>query len=202
MTTTRSQLDWVSVRERLARHQAQSADAGAMDCDRLAEVFRRRARDLERRGHHETTKASREPVVVFRVGKERIGIPLADLKQIFPRAPITQIPGKSNLLLGVANLSGAIRSVVDLNALLHTAATHSEGGYIVLVHAAERFLALWTESLEGVSEIDLAALVAVDEVASESSGTFMRGISEGRIIVLDTAAILNHVKEQLSGDEP
>jgi chemotaxis signal transduction protein len=202
MTTTRSQLDWDSIRERLARHQAQATDSGAMARDRLADVFQRRARDLERRGRHEKAQATRVPVVVFRVGKERFGIPLADLKQVFPRAPITQIPGKRDLLLGVANLCGAIRSVVDLSALLLTSTTHSEGGYIVLVRVAERSLALWIESLEGVAEIDLAALAAVDEVASESSGKLMRGITESRIIVLDTAAVINHVKEQLSGREP
>ena len=137
MTTTCSQLDWDSVRERLARYQAQATDSGPMARDRLADVFRGCARDLERRGHHDTAKALRVPLVVFRVGKERFGIPLADLKQVFPHASITQIPGKSNLLLGVANLSGAIRSVIDLGALLLTSTTHSEGGYIVLVRAAE-----------------------------------------------------------------
>jgi chemotaxis signal transduction protein len=202
MTATRSQLDWDSIRERLARQQAQSADAGAMDCDRLAEVFRRRARDLERRGRHEAAKATRVPVVVFRVGKELFGIPLADLKQVFPRASITRIPGKRDLLLGVANLCGAIRSVVDLSALMLTSTAHSEGGYIVLMRVAERSPALWIESLEGVAEIDLAALAAVDEVASESSGKLMRGITESRIIVLDTAAVISHVKEQLSDSEP
>jgi purine-binding chemotaxis protein CheW len=202
MTTARSQLDWDSVRQRLARHQAEAADSGPADRDRRADVFRRRARDLARRGRHERAKASRVPVLVFRVGTERFGVPLADLKQVFPRASITQIPGKSKLLLGVANLNGAIRSVVDLNALLHSCTTHSEAGYIVLVRAAERSLALWIESLEGVSEIDLAALVAVDEVASKASGKLMRGITESRIILLDTAAVINHVQEQLSGSEP
>jgi purine-binding chemotaxis protein CheW len=201
MTATRIQLDWDSVRHRLARYQAQAADSGPEDHDRLTKVFRQRARDLERRGRHETAQAPRVPVVVFRLGKERFGIPLADLKQVFPRVSITPIPDKRDLLLGVANLNGAIRSVVDLNALLHTSTAHSEDGYIVLLRTAERSLALRIESLEGVTEVDLAALIAVDEVASGASVKLMKGIAESRIVVLDTAELISHVKEQLSGSE-
>ena len=186
----------------MARSQAQSTDSESVDRDRLIEVFRQRARVLERRGRHEQSKVARVSVVVFRLGNERFGVPLADLKQVFPRVPITSIPGKRDLLIGVANLDGTLRSVVDLNLLLRTSTTHVEDGYVVLLRAGERSLAMWVEALDGVSEIDLATLVAIDEVASGNAGNLLRGITESRISILDTAAVISHVKEQLSGSEP
>jgi purine-binding chemotaxis protein CheW len=198
MTAIRTRIDWDIVRQRLARYQMQSVESGPADRNRLVEVFRQRARALERRGRDQTANASRVSVVVFRLGKERFGVPLVDLKQVFPRVSITPIPGKRDLLLGVANLDGTLRSVVDLNAVLNTSASDSEAGYIVLLRAAERPLALWIESLEGVSEIDLTTLVAFDEIASVKTANLVRGITESRIVILDSAAVISHVKEQLS----
>jgi chemotaxis signal transduction protein len=202
MTATHTQIDWNGVRERLARYEVQSADCETVDRDRLVEVFRQRARELERRGRHETTKVARIAVVAFRLGNERFGVPLADLQQVFPRVPITSIPGKRDLLIGVANLDGILRSVIDLNLLLRSSTTHVEDGYLVLLRAGECSLAVSVEALDGVSEIDLDNLVAVDELISSKAGKLLKGITDNRIIILDTAAVISHVKEQLSGCEP
>jgi purine-binding chemotaxis protein CheW len=198
MTAMRKKIDWDSVRQRLAGYQAHAGDSRC-DRDRLVEVFRQRARDLERRKRHDTAQASQVPVVVFRLGDERFGIPLADLSQVLPCVAITPIPGKHALLLGVANLGGTLRSVVDLNALLHTSATHCDDKYIVLLRVADQSLALQIESLDGVSEIDLATLAPVDETASGATINLTRGITDNRIIVLDSTAVIGKVKEQLCG---
>jgi chemotaxis signal transduction protein len=202
MTAVHAKIDWDEVRQRLARYQARLTKSEFADGDCLMEVFRRRARDLERSGRHETVPVSRVRVVVVRLGKERFGILLKDLKQVFPRVSITPIPRKRDLLLGVANLDGALRSVIDLGALLHTTGQRSDGEYVVVLRTRESAIALRVESLEGVSEIDLATLTTVDEVASGISGKLMRGITESRIIVLDTAAVVSHIKQELRGCKP
>jgi len=153
-------------------------------------------------GGIDTTTVARDSIVVFRLGSERFGVPLTDLKQVFPRVPITLIPGKPKLLIGVANLDGTLRSVVDPHLLLRTSTIYIENGYVVLLRDGERSLAIWVEALDGVFEIDLATLAAVDEAASGQSGKLLKGITDNRIIILDTAAVISHVKEQLAACEP
>ena len=196
MKATRTKIDWDTVRLRLAASQAGAADSECLNDDQLKELFRQRALKLAERGRHEAAPASQVQVIVFRCGEERFGIPIADLSQVFPHVPVTPIPGTQTLLFGVANLNGTLRSVVDVCTLLHTSTTQSEDGHILLLRAAESLLALQVQSIEGLSQIDLASLIAVDEVASGSSRQFMKGITESRIMLLDTAELIRYVKRR------
>jgi purine-binding chemotaxis protein CheW len=196
MTSTCNRIDWDSVRESLTRFQSPTGDIGSQNRDQQNEVFRERAERLARRGRQEATRTARVPVVVFRVGNERYGIELSHVKQVFPRVPITPLPGVGGLLLGVANLNGSLRSVVDLGVLLNLSATRSDAGYVVLLRASHKFLGIWVETLEGVRQIDLAALEAVDEVASDASRRLMKGMTDDRIVVLEAKSLIERVAEQ------
>ena len=196
MTATQSKIDWNSVRERLAQHQSQFGDAGSVDRNRLHEVFRQRSQRLAQRGRREATRTNRTPILVFRLGNERFGIELAHVEQVFPRVPITPLPGACGLLLGVANLNGSLRTVIDPAVLLNAPTTRSDAGYVVLLHASGKLLGLWAETLDGARQIDLERLVAVDEVASAPIAGFVRGMTDDRILVLDAKSLTEHVVEQ------
>jgi purine-binding chemotaxis protein CheW len=196
MTTSCDRIDWDSVRERLTRFQSPAGDNVSQNGDRLKEVFRERAERLARRGRQDAAQSARVPVVVFRVGSERYGIELSDVKQVFPRVPITPVPGMGGLLLGVANLNGSLRSVIDLGVLLHATATRSDAGYVVLLRASGKMLGMWVEALEDVCQIDLDALEAMDDVASDPSSRLMKGMTVDRIVVLDAKSLIDSVAEQ------
>lgn len=196
MTTTIKKFNWDSVRQRLAQSQAQIDDAEYVDRDRLHDIFRQRASQLAGRQRQAVATTSRIPVVVFRIKDERYGIELTHLEQVFPRLPITPVPGTCQLILGLANLNGALRSVVDLSLLLRVPTTCTEG-HIALLRAAGRSLAVRVETFERVCEIDLNALAPMDEASSASTGRFMRGMTDNRIIVLDAKALIEHVAEQV-----
>jgi len=195
MTTTQSKINCNSVRERLEQQQTQVGGTESVDRSRLNEVFRQRAQRLAQRGRGEATRTSRAPILVFRLGNERFGIELAHVEQVFPRVPITPLPGACELLLGVANLNGSLCSVVYPGVLLNVSATRSDAGYVVLLRAGGKLLGLWAETLEGVCRIDLERLAAVDEVASDPMRGFMRGTTDDRVLVLDATSLTEHVAE-------
>jgi chemotaxis signal transduction protein len=167
-----------------------------VDLNRLNEVFRQRAQRLAQRGRRDATRTNRTPILVFRLGNERFGIELAHVAQVFPRVPITPLPGACGLLLGVAKLNGSLRTVIDPAALLNVPTTRSDAGYVVLLRASGKLLGLWAETLEGVCQIDLTRLAAVDEVASAPIAGFVRGTTDDRILVLDAKPLIEHVVEQ------
>ena len=197
MNATQSKIDWNSVRERLARFQTQAGKSDILDRARLTEVFRQRAQRLAQRGRGVATRTARTPLIVFRLGNERFGIELTHVQQVFPRVTITPLPGAGGLLLGVANLNGSLRSVIDLVGLLNPLATRSDAGYVVLLRVGGKLLGMWVEALEGVRQIHLDELTAVDETASSPTGGFARGTTDDRILVLDPKSLVEHVVEQL-----
>ncbi|MEX2309751.1 MAG: chemotaxis protein CheW [Pirellulales bacterium] len=119
------------------------------------------------------------------------------MKQIFPNVPTSPIPGAYKLLLGVANLNGLLRSIVDLRVLVNLPTTPPDAGYIILLHASGKSLGVWVETLEGVSHIDLDRLTDVDGTASDSAGKLTKGTTDDRILALDATVLVEHVAEQL-----
>jgi chemotaxis signal transduction protein len=99
------------------------------------------------------------------------------------------------VLLGAANLNGALRSVVDPGALLSLSAARPDAGYVVLLQAGGKLLGMWVETLEGVCPIDLDALTAVDEVASEWGSGLMSGMTDDHLVVLDAELLVERVAE-------
>ena len=196
MTTSESRINWNSVRARLAQHQTQFGGAGSVDRYRLDDVFRQRARRLAKRRHLDATKTNGARILVFRLGNERFGIELAHVKQVFPRVAITPLPGACGLLLGVACLNGSLRSIVNTGALLDVSTTRSDSGYVVLLRASGKLLGMWAEAMESVCQIDLEQLTPVDDVASHPTGSFIRGTTDERILVLDATSLIEHVAEQ------
>jgi purine-binding chemotaxis protein CheW len=179
--------------------QPLTRDAESVDRHRLNEVFRQRAQQLAQRRSNEAIPIKRTPVIVFRLGNERFGIELSQLKQVFPRGPITPLPGASGFLLGVANFNGSLCSVIDLGELLNVPQAVSDAGYIILAHADGKQLGLWTETLEGVWQLDLERLSAVDAATFNPTGGFVRGTTDDRIQVIDAKSLIEHVANQTQG---
>ncbi len=177
--------------ESLPRHAAAAED------DRRAEIFRRRAEGLSRRGRKTASQTARTAILVVGAGGERFGFELSRVEQVFPRTPITPVPGADGLLVGVANLGGELRSVIDLGTLFQAPSPGTQAGYIVLVRAGERQLSLWVESLWGVQSADLEQLAVVDDAADEGKSGLVRGATDERIVVVHVEALMDRVAQRL-----
>lgn len=195
MTVTHSRIDWDAVRGRLERYQSQDG-SGSVKREQLADVFHERAERLAQRGRDRASSARQKPYVVFGLGNQRFGVELACVKQIFPRLPITPVPGLDRLILGVANLNGTLRSIIDLRVLVNLPMPETDAGYIILLRASGQLLGVWVESLDGIFQVNLDRLTAVDDVASDSIGKLAMGVTDDRILTLDVKLLIEHVAER------
>jgi chemotaxis-related protein WspB len=113
-------------------------------------------------------------VVVFRLGPQQFGIPVAQVGQVFPVAEIAPFAGASAPVRGAVDVHGELIPVVDLGRRISDAWTtlHAEQR-LILVNGPTRRLMLLADEVEGVRSFSGDApaeseLIFIDDVlASE-----------------------------------
>ncbi|HEX5471432.1 MAG TPA: chemotaxis protein CheW [Lacipirellulaceae bacterium] len=163
--------------------------------ERIRTAFHERALRLAGRSRQVSNHAERAPVIVFRLGTERFGIELRNAKQVFSRVPITPVPKMRSWFVGVANLSGTMRSVVDLGALMNVPSAKPDTGYVLLVQTQSNTLAIWVEAVDEVKSVDFETLVPIDGVAWKDSAACLRGTTEDGICVLNLESLCGRLRD-------
>jgi chemotaxis signal transduction protein len=155
-------------------------------------VWRERARRLSLRPNLTRTAQDR-PVVVLGIGKERYGIDLQDVAEVFPPIQPTPVPGAPQVFSGVINVYGEIRPVIDLRRLLgiHAAGTADLAGdlaRVILLRRDAREIGLQIDSVEQIRWIgsaDLSSSGRGDAVLSP----YLKGSTKDLLMLLSTEAI-------------
>jgi purine-binding chemotaxis protein CheW len=164
---------------------------------RMEAVWRQRAQRLSQRPDLAENAQNTFPVVVLGIGKERYGVDLQDVAEVFPPVAPTPVPGAAAVISGVINVHGTIRPVVDLRRLLDMksdANTLRDGylAHVILLHKDGREMGLQIDSVEQIRWIETADL----QMATRSdAGAFPRishhikGSTKDLLMLLSTEAI-------------
>jgi purine-binding chemotaxis protein CheW len=177
----RASIDWDEVRSRLQKSQEALRESLSDNPQRMQAVLRRRAVQLAQEPPAETRPASRSiPALVFRLGQERYAIPLADLAEVLPFRGCTEVPGGSARFLGVINLRGEIRPVIDLARVLCGNASTDSGAILML----RRPVGLKVDEVENLQQ------VCSDEMAPMIPGHHVRRFVSGTLALLDVETLL------------
>jgi purine-binding chemotaxis protein CheW len=186
-------INWDEVKNRLVESQLRLEQSVSADPQRLEAVYRRRASQLANRGLALRTVAPTRPVLAFFLGSERYGLELIDLAEVLPFGRCTPLPGAQPELLGVINLQGEVRSVLDLSRLLGLPDTNvSTGGYILMLRQQNLRIGLRVDRVEGIQHIVLAELALASEQDPDSPACLLRGLTPDRLRILSTEAIVQH----------
>jgi chemotaxis signal transduction protein len=191
MSTDGRGIDWADVKRRVQDSQHGLERALRVDEERLRAVFRRRAGELaERRGQADGPAAALQ-VLVCGVGPESYALEVGALVELLPFAACTPVPGAPPALLGVLNVHGEIRSVVDLGRLLDLPPTEDDGapGYVLVVRHDGHGAAL---RVDRVDKIQALAPEAISAPGAEAEFRYLRGLTPDRLRVLDLGALLAH----------
>jgi purine-binding chemotaxis protein CheW len=191
MNKVRRQIDWEDVKQRLRQSQQVLEDAARIDDIHLEAVYGQRAAELAARGSQRTETDTRLRALVVVVGVERYGIELTAVAEVSPLTNWTPVPGAPPELLGVINLHGELHSVLDLSHLLGLPQSPGPvSGYVVLVRQGVLRLGLRVDRVEKVELISPDTLADFDERAAALSAPYLRGVSPGKVIVLDIDKLL------------
>jgi purine-binding chemotaxis protein CheW len=125
--------------------------------------------------------------VVFRIGSERYGLPLAAVREVVNPAPMSVVPRAPRSVRGIMNLRGRVITIVDLETLLALAPGRPSPepltqGKVVLLDRGRRDLGLLIGEVEGVHSLEEIAPAPGEALPS------IRGVARlphGAVTVLD-----------------
>jgi purine-binding chemotaxis protein CheW len=176
-------IKWEEVRRRLEASEQALNESLAAGPQRIATVYRQRAIRLASPQAQQKAISPGVPALIFRLARERYAIELKELAEVLPFAGCIEVPGGSPHFLGVINLRGEIRPVIDLGRLLSNA-SGSNTGFVLMVH---REAGLKVDEIEDLREITPVA------VADSNRGRFVKGLASGTLMTLDVETVLSAV---------
>lgn len=134
-------------------------------------------------------------VLCCRIASERYGVPLDSLSEVMPLGSWTPVPGQPQYLLGVTNLRGEIRPVLDLHSLLGLEPPVADARtWVVFIDDEGAEVGLRVDGLERIVSVDPATLTNPQESGNGLPQRFVTGIGGGSgssaLILLDPRQIL------------
>jgi len=131
--------------------------------------------------------------VVFRIGSERYGLPLATVREVVTPSVMSAVPCAPAAFRGIMNLRGRVVTVVDLAALLDLSPDGvAVVGKVVILDRGRRDLGLFVTEVDGIHALDDVTPAPGEAVAA------VRGVarhSQGAVTVLDA----DGVEKQVAG---
>jgi purine-binding chemotaxis protein CheW len=180
---SRASIDWEEVRRRLRKSEDALQETLSENPARMRAVFHQRAIQLAKE-HADNQQASKGmPVLIFRLAHEQYAIALRELAEVLPFQGCTPVPGSSPEFLGVINLRGELRPVIDLARVLSGSASTDSGAVLVL----RRQAGLKVDSAEELREI------RSDEMTPPARGHHVQALVNGTLALLDVETILSAV---------
>lgn len=186
-------IDWQRVRQRL--EASNQALALALDPGQatVRAVQKRRAAYLAGRTRKKD-EASGIPIMIFGISGERFAVRLDELCEISGAVECTPVPGLMDRLLGLVNLHGEIRPVLDTAALLDVpragAVNRSPGAVLYLKWRRNKVVGLGADHLEGISRLDESEIEAGSPDGVAMPRRFIKAITSRALAVIDVPALL------------
>lgn len=151
----------------------------------------------------ETNAMAHEQFIIFRLGKQEYGIPIAAVAEIArPPEDITRLPKAPAFIDGVMNLRGSVVPIINLRRRFDLGAAEQAASQRILILAVGRVTAGFL--VDGVSEIIKAPIGAIQpapEVSQEQMRLISRVInleSDGRLILLvDPTQLLDKIESDV-----
>lgn len=127
----------------------------------------------------------------MRIAGERYAVAVDDLSEVMALGRWTPVPGQPPYLLGVTNLRGEIRPVLDLHSLLGLTPPATEVRcWVVFLKAGGAEVGLRVDALDRVTRLDPSGLTRPQDSGNGLPQRFISGIAADALTLLDTAQLL------------
>ena len=137
--------------------------------------------------------ASRIELLTFAIWHERIGIPLADVREVVRAVSIARLPDAPQVVEGVVNVRGTIVPVLDIRARFNLAPKAVEpSDHLVIALAKRRLVAI---RVDRVTDLMVLERSEVEDLTVAVPGSnFVAGVaklSDGLLLIHDLATFLS-----------
>ncbi len=130
-------------------------------------------------------------VVTFHLEDEAFAIETRHVRRVVPLEDCTPVPGAPDFLVGVINLRGEVLAVIRLGTLFGVADGPRTGAARVIVLGDERDeFGILADAAEEVTTLRINQLLEPPGSLEGVGRSFVRGVTEQALIVLDGEALL------------
>ncbi len=145
-------------------------------------------------GYARVVRVDLQQHVVFTVGEETYGIPIAQIGEISKPMYTTPVPRTAEFVLGIGNVRGVVIPIIDLarRLRLDTRGGGRDSRVLIVRHDTEQY-GLLVDSVAGVMSIAPENLEEAPGALAGARGDFIRALARGDgriIIILDLGTLL------------
>jgi purine-binding chemotaxis protein CheW len=141
-------------------------------------------------------EASRVRLVVFMVEGARYAVPLSAVERAYAMAAVSPLPGSPPVVLGIINLHGRPVAVVDPRRRLGLPPRdYGLAAHLLIARTPRRTLAIPTDEVLGVVELDAAAVTPAAAVAPGLQPAGVVALPDGLLLIHDLDAFLTPAEE-------
>ena len=187
--------DWQEIRRRIAAVHTATDRGFAPSADDERRVLKSRALALAHAPGSGVADGETLDAVEFELGGERYAIPLAQVREVGPLHDLTPVPGTPGFVLGIINLRGEIRTVIDLKKFFDLPdAGLTQLNQLLLVEHDDLQLGILADTIRGVRRIPLADLQPSLPTLTDIRAAYLRGVTADRLVVLDAVKLLSDTR--------
>ncbi|MEM0202452.1 MAG: chemotaxis protein CheW [Archaeoglobaceae archaeon] len=135
-------------------------------------------------------------VIVFKLGEERYGVDISQVREIIRPTQITRIPNAPDFVEGVINLRGQITTIVNLRKRFGLPPKPIDNDTrIIVVEYNNAVIGMMVDTVNEVkylSQKDIEALPSI--ITSREEAKFLKGVGklpDGLLILIDLNKVLN-----------
>ncbi|MCS7130595.1 MAG: chemotaxis protein CheW [Archaeoglobaceae archaeon] len=135
-------------------------------------------------------------VIVFRLGEERYGVDISQVREIIRPSQITKIPNAPDFVEGVINLRGQITTIVNLRKRFGMVPKPIDNDTrIIVVEYNNAVIGMMVDTVNEVKYLpqkDIESLPSI--ITSRESAKFLKGVGklpDGLLILIDLNKVLN-----------
>jgi purine-binding chemotaxis protein CheW len=190
--STRVQIDWEAVRSSVAAAYAPAMRDEALGEEDRKRILRQRSRELASDNRSTVQEEEMLSVVEFDLAGERYAVELMRVREVSLLKELTPVPCTPPFVLGIINLRGEIRTVIDLKRFFELPSKGiSELNKIIMLHADGMELGILADSITGVRTVPVSQLQPSLPTLTGVRADYLRGVTHDRLVVLDAAKLLS-----------
>lgn len=160
-----------------------------------AEVLRARAMALARPEQQTPSSETFLEVLEFGLARERYAVETRYVREVYPLADLTPLPGTPPFVVGIVNVRGRILPVLDIKRVFDL----PEQGItdlhrIILVHGDDLELGLLADAIVGVRSIPMESVQPSLPTLTGIRQEYLKGVTAEGLVMLDLGRLLSDPK--------
>lgn len=132
-------------------------------------------------------------LVIWLLDEQRYALPLTQVQGVLLAIEVTPLPDAPKLVMGIVNVQGRIMPVVDLRKRFSLPARDTMlGDHLMLVQTTRRCMGFFVDSVQGVVQHPVEALVRPDDIVPRTGGlSGVLKLPDGLVLIHDLDSLLS-----------